>query len=218
MSQKDGTIYITTNLVNGKQYVGQTIRKFEKRKNEHFSPKDCVLLYHALKKYDMDDFKWVSFSCPEEDLDWTEIFLIKELNTLTPNGYNLETGGNKNKHHHESTKEKMSIQKKEYWENLENRKKQSGRLKGKNAGEKHGMFGKGYLQIGEKNHSFGKTGEKSAVSRPVILISPLGEEYKLPCYSPFCKTKDLNYGHICEVLQGKRKQHKGWTGRYLNAS
>src|SRR5690606_30041328 len=36
-----------------------------------------------------------------------ETFLIKELNTLAPNGYNLETGGHVNKHHHKLTKEKM---------------------------------------------------------------------------------------------------------------
>jgi group I intron endonuclease len=108
MNQENGTIYIVTNLLNGKQNIGQTTRKLTERIWEHKTGVGSVLLHKAVKKYGMENFKWVSFSCPEEDLDWQETFLIKELNTLVPNGYNLETGGHKNKHHHEITKQKMS--------------------------------------------------------------------------------------------------------------
>lgn len=107
MNQEEGTIYIATNLINGKQYVGQTIRAFETRLKEHHRKNDSVLLYRAIKKYTTKNFKWIFFSCPIKDLDWTESSLIKELNTLAPNGYNIEGGGNKNKIVTELTKRKM---------------------------------------------------------------------------------------------------------------
>ncbi|MFA5031326.1 MAG: GIY-YIG nuclease family protein [Patescibacteria group bacterium] len=108
MNQKLGTIYIATNLVNGKQYVGQTTKNLKRRIRGHKNKRNYPIS-NAIKKYGIENFKWISFSCPEEDLDWQESFLIKELNTLAPYGYNLETGGNKNKHLHKSTREIMSI-------------------------------------------------------------------------------------------------------------
>jgi group I intron endonuclease len=107
MNQKLGTIYIATNIINGKQYVGQTIRDLKERIYGHKNKSTCPIIHSAIKKYGFENFKWISFSCPEEEMDWQEIFLIKELNTLAPNGYNLDSGGHKNKHHHESTKEKI---------------------------------------------------------------------------------------------------------------
>lgn len=122
---KEGIIYITTNLKNGKQYVGQTIKKLSERISEHERIKKTLPFSRAIKKYGIENFKWFSYSCPEEDLDWHERFLIKELNTLAPNGYNLDSGGHKNKHHHETTKEKISE---------------------KNSGEKNGMFNKHHTE------------------------------------------------------------------------
>lgn len=136
VSQENGTIYIATNLINGKQYVGQTVRKLNERKNGHYYKGYC--LHHSIKKYGIENFKWIYFSCPEKDLDWTETLLIKNLNSLTPNGYNLTTGGNKDKHLTEETKQKIKEKRigqhpsevtKELW---------SQQRKGKN----HHMFGK----------------------------------------------------------------------------
>ena len=107
-----GFIYITTNLINGKQYIGQTIRSLQKRRNCHFTDiKRTNLPFHnALKKYGKENFRWVSFECPIENLDYSEVLLIKELNTLKPNGYNLTEGGKgvRGWHHTEKTKEKLS--------------------------------------------------------------------------------------------------------------
>lgn len=149
---KDGIIYIATNLCNGKQYVGQTTQKLQERIRQHNKNNSgCIILYKAIKKYGIENFKWVSHSCPENDLDWQETFLIKELNTLTPNGYNLESGGHKNKHHHEITKQKISGKNNHNFGKIptkETKEKMSLSHKGKN----NPMFGK----LGKKNHMFGK--------------------------------------------------------------
>ena len=47
--------------------------------------------------------------CNFEEADELETYYIKEYNTLSPYGYNLESGGNKNKILSEETKKKMSI-------------------------------------------------------------------------------------------------------------
>lgn len=169
--EKIGTIYMATNLINGKQNVGQTTRSLKKRIGEHKRGNNTSSLLHkAIKKYGIKNFKWVSFSCPEEELDWQETFLIKELNTLTPNGYNLETGGNKNKHLNEITKEQSKERmKKYYFEHPEAKEEQSKKLKGKFIGKDNHFFGKHHTEItrqkisknlpnmsGENNPFYGK--------------------------------------------------------------
>jgi group I intron endonuclease len=138
-----GTIYITTNLINKKQYIGQTIRPLQERIKGHLHKNGCIAISSAIKKYGVENFKWISFSCPEEDLDWQEQFLIKELNTLSPNGYNLETGGHKNKKLSEKTKEKIG-------------QALSGKKGRKHSEETKKKIGNRYYPKGRNHPNFGK--------------------------------------------------------------
>lgn len=100
----------------------------------------------ALRKYGVENFNQYIFEGIQEDtLDFVESEMISRLNSISPNGYNLDSGGNKNKHITEDTKRKMSLSKKGY---------------------KNPMFKKGYKQVGEKNPMFNKgylvSGEKHA--------------------------------------------------------
>ena len=54
--------------------------------------------------------------------------------------------------------------------------------------------------------------------RDVKLIDPEGQEYLVAggLVNQFCDDAKLHNGNITSVLNGKRKQHKGWTGFYLN--
>lgn len=100
-----------------------------------------MLFRNSIKKYGIKNFKIISYSCSEENLDWHETFLIKELNTLTPNGYNLESGGHKNKHHHETTIQKI----------IKNQPDRNG--------ENNPMYGK----TGNQNPFFGKQHSKKSI-------------------------------------------------------
>jgi group I intron endonuclease len=101
-----GTIYILENKINGMKYVGQTIN-FKKRLKKHLN--DSMFIGRALQKYGIDNFdKLLLEEVPEEELDYWETYYIRECNSIYPNGYNLESGGNKNKHVHEETKKKIS--------------------------------------------------------------------------------------------------------------
>ncbi|MFA5031208.1 MAG: NUMOD3 domain-containing DNA-binding protein, partial [Patescibacteria group bacterium] len=152
-----GTIYISTNLVNQKQYVGQTTRNLQERKNNH--KKFSYYFGAALKKYGLENFKWIHFDCAIEELDWVETFLIKELKTLAPNGYNCETGGNKQKVMSKSSRKKMSKAKKGTIMSEESRKKMSERRKGVKFSEEHKLH-IAESKMGEKNPMFGNTHSK----------------------------------------------------------
>ena len=88
-------IYIITNIINNKQYIGQTVHP-EKRWWEHCNRaknnKDSYPIHCAIKKYGEKNFTFKILEWTE-DYDTREAELIKQYNTLTPNGYNVIEGG-----------------------------------------------------------------------------------------------------------------------------
>lgn len=79
----------------GKSYIGQT-NNYKKRCSSHqISKVSCRAFSNAIKKYGWDNF---SHEILMEDLsvdqaNYWECHYIKELNTVSPNGYNLTHGG-----------------------------------------------------------------------------------------------------------------------------
>jgi group I intron endonuclease len=90
-------LYLITNNINGKQYIGQTIRKLSHRYAEHCSSVIAKgsLIQRAIHKYGKDNFTMVLIqTCnSQEELDKAEIDAIIKYNTQSPNGYNLSLGG-----------------------------------------------------------------------------------------------------------------------------
>lgn len=93
-------IYTIKNLINGKQYVGQSIniqKRWSQHKSDYIHNENKKILYKAMRKYGIENFSFeVLEECPIDKLDEKEIFWIKELNTLNPNGYNISQGGTGN--------------------------------------------------------------------------------------------------------------------------
>ena len=97
------SIYIFTNKVNNKQYVGSTIGDPQRRYNQHiYNAKYENVhqynypLYQAMRKYGFDSFTFEVIyqeDCSEEHIRDIEREYIIKYNTLSPNGYNqtLET-------------------------------------------------------------------------------------------------------------------------------
>lgn len=93
---KKGTIYCITNKINGKRYVGQTIRDLTIRFNEHcFDDRSNSKIHQAIKKHG-----WQNFSCEiieqvePEKLDERERYYIKKWHLQDDKyGYNILEGG-----------------------------------------------------------------------------------------------------------------------------
>ncbi len=91
-----GNIYVVKNNINGKCYVGQTIRTVHKRLISHKSLQDCMI-GRAIHKYGEENFTIYELrEVPRKLLDPFEIQLIKQIGSLCPNGYNLALGGSGN--------------------------------------------------------------------------------------------------------------------------
>lgn len=93
----DFTIYLITNTVNGKQYVGQTKQELRLRWNLHCTKRSGTpAVGRAIKKYGRDAFaiRVLSICHTAEQLDDAERYFIDHYGTLAPGGYNLNTGGN----------------------------------------------------------------------------------------------------------------------------
>lgn len=112
----NGNIYVITNLVNSKKYVGQTKKTLSCRFNEHkrvaINGGKMSPLHHAIRKYGVSNFQIsLLHQVPENELDNMEIKYIADLNTICPNGYNIKSGG-KNGTHCAESRLRMSIMKK----------------------------------------------------------------------------------------------------------
>jgi len=109
-----GTIYLITNLANGKYYVGQTIYSLEARWAGHISDsrRSDSLFSRAIRKYGPAGFSvTVLTNAPQQDLDGLEMLWIAVLDSRNRSiGYNLKSGGSHGKHS-EETKRKISAKK-----------------------------------------------------------------------------------------------------------
>lgn len=109
------TVYVITNTVNGKQYVGQTVSSPKTRWYQHVSEakngrKGSCALYAAIRKYGAEAFTLnaIAAGASQIELDEAEQQWISQLGTLAPNGYNLKTGGSRGRHTAEA-RAKMSV-------------------------------------------------------------------------------------------------------------
>ena len=187
----NGIIYLAENTVNGKRYVGQTIRKFEERQAQH--KKDSERLdfkfYRAIRKYGWDNFNWaviVEGVESVESLNSLEQYWIKELDTFK-NGYNSTTGGEGYIVSAE-TKKKISESMKGRHFSEETRRKLSERLKGAN----------------------------SPCSKPVLQLDILTGEViaEFAGLREAERVTGINKGHISNVCRGKRKSAGGYYWQY----
>jgi group I intron endonuclease len=101
-----GYIYITTNIVNKKQYIGY----HDGLETDTYLGSGTAIK-NALKKYGKENFvKEIIQSCTLNESTELETKYITEYNTIRPNGYNISpTGGfmRPGGKHDENTKEKI---------------------------------------------------------------------------------------------------------------
>ncbi len=119
---KQGTIYKIENVINGKVYIGQTIRDVDRRLQVHFAKLDRQYhnnnyLQNAYNKYGKNNFRTtIVEECglseiDEKEIEWIRYYKEKNLS------YNLEDGGNLRKIVSKETREKLKKSTRETWAN-----------------------------------------------------------------------------------------------------
>ena len=94
--RRNYTVYIHTNKVNGKRYVGITRQSVQERWRDGKGYKHCVLFDRAIKKCGWDGFNHEIYASglTEKEAQNMEKLLIKQLQTQNPEfGYNISDGG-----------------------------------------------------------------------------------------------------------------------------
>lgn len=90
-------VYIHTNKINGKKYVGQTCQKPEYRwKKDGRGYRSETYFGKAIQKYGWNNFEHeiIASNLTQEEAKNFEILLIDKLDTMNPDkGYNLTKGG-----------------------------------------------------------------------------------------------------------------------------
>ena len=95
------TIYVITNMLNGKQYVGQTWHSIQRRWRQHCrdnrKPLGRSIRKHGECNFSIETVTMVSGT--QADVDAAETIEISRRNTLMPNGYNIRLGGSAGQMH-----------------------------------------------------------------------------------------------------------------------
>jgi len=124
-------IYKITHKLSGKCYIGQTIQSLKGRWARHCKHNSgCIALKEAIKKYGKDAFtiEEVASYTNMEDLNNAEEYYIDWYNSLSPNGYNLTSGGS-NRRASEELRKRLSECKKGNKHNLGKKASEETRLK-----------------------------------------------------------------------------------------
>jgi group I intron endonuclease len=195
-------IYKVTNTVNGKIYIGQTIRPLDVRKWQHISDRrhnrDFSYFHQALNKYGKESFEWqiLEHCDSKEELDEMEFHYIKQYNTFRPGGYNLTTGGDGcvGNIRSDEWRAKQSLAKKNKKLNISDieRLARSNRMSGKN------------------NSCFKVNGKKHNQERKFVIETPNNESFIISGLRNFCRENNLFHSCMINCANGKNTHHKGY--------
>lgn len=176
-------IYKTTNLINNKIYIGQTIYEDPKYLGSG------KLLKMSLKKYGRENFKKeiIETCLKKEDLSQKEIYWIDKFNSRDPKiGYNMAKGGSS------------------FYVTEESRNKISSSLKGKYVGENAFRYGIELTDNHKKIISKSNKGKKlSNETRKKMSESKKGIEHSLE------SRKKMSDAHSGKILSNKHKNKIG---------
>lgn len=198
-------IYLITNTINDKVYVGQSIdieRRIREYKNRYGKKEgEKQLIIRAMLKYGFEKFDHkILEECSREELNDKEIFWIDKYDCISPKGYNLKSGGTQNCYYSEDTKKKMSDGRKgdKHW-NYGKHHSEETRVKiaYTNGGENSYWFGREITDEHRESLSRSKSGENHPMfgkhhteeSKKLISEKQKGREFSEETRNKISKSK-----------------------------
>jgi len=224
-------VYLITNKINNKKYVGLTTRSLGERWKEHIRKSRCEKLsinslHYDIKKYNKDNFeikKLIECSNTEELCKYERKFIF-ELDTIKE-GYNRNTGG---KYYNVSDKmrEEMS-------ENAKNKKKVYVLNKSDKSIKIYESVNKACRLLllnkkcvfrvlsgkrkSHKGYIFSYSEEFNIKEKEIYKFDLYGNLINIYKNINVCSIESkIDKIYIYRVLSGKRKSHKGYIFKYSN--
>ena len=222
-------IYKILNIVTADCYVGSAANfssRFSKHRRSLKNKKHhSIVLQRAFNKYGEDNFTFEVIEYVENKNN----LISREqhyIDTLKPK-YNIckVAGSHLGMRRSKKTKRKISDSSPKYWEGKKRSEETKRKLSEANMGDRNPMKGKKHSEEtkrkisdsspkyweGKKLSEETRRKMSEARVRPFKIISPAGIVIEGINLYKFCKEHNLNSGHMSEVVNGKLKQHKGWT-------
>lgn len=211
-------IYITTNIVNGKQYIGS--HSTDNMNDGYIGSGRCFL--RSVKKYGRKNFKREILEECEPSLNLIlEEKYIKDYNTLSPDGYNLSPTGGHGLRGKVSEKTIEKIRKSNFGQKRSNdtKKKIAESKKGqknrfKDIGFKEGFIEKyGELEGAKRYQKFLENQSKSHIgkipwNKGKSIIESYGEE-KAEEIRRKIRNANIGLKQSLETIEKRRKKHLG---------
>lgn len=206
------TVYLLTNVINGKQYVGQTCQEWRLRWNQHCSGKPyCRVLHRAIIKYGKNAFRHevLATALSKNESDRLERGFIETLNTRSPYGYNLRDGGAWGRH---SIETRLMISR-----NQKGRKNTGRAAKGVPRPPVPAWVGR-HISAAKKGRPNGLLGTKRpyiphvASRKHIVGIDQVtGEQHHFDSVTEASTSTGASAGNIVAAAKGRRR----YAGRYI---
>ena len=213
-------IYLLTNNVNSKVYVGVT-NNYTKRMREHKGAYNNYLISRAIKKHGWNNFN-SQILLETEDAEYAyrvaeTSFIQQYQSNNTEKGYNLTEGGQGTLGFSPTTETRQKMREKKLGKKLtpqhiqkisqsnlgkifteETKNKISSKLKGNKNFEGKTFTDEVKLILSEHK------------AKDWQLLSPNNEIINIHNMRKFCIDNNLHHSAITKVLQGKQSHHKQW--------
>lgn len=209
-------LYLIENQVNGKRYIGQTVRSLQERWRRHCWA--CTInskmpISSAIQKYGKENFTITALAkfTSIEELNEAELLVATEMKTFSPSGYNLRAGGNGG-HLSTSTKEKIRISRIGKKASDFTRSKLSKSHTGKKQSEETKQkLSKHFNGIRPPEHVRLRAIEFN--QKTYEIIDPYGIQITIVNMKNFCEAEGLSRHSMSMVVCGKIDSHRGWRAK-----
>lgn len=201
-------IYIIKNKINTKCYIGQS-KDVTQRFQSHCKPtsaKDNSLIDKAIAKYGRENFYYELLESQVENYNEREKYWIKKLNTLKPNGYNIQEGGEEPPHYYGIDSPNSKFNSEQELQNLKDDLKNTNYSLSTIA-KKYGVSKKTVLRInqGVNHHCNSETYPLRVTPNPTGKLT----RNQIIEIIDILKNTYMNYEEICKIYQISVSEVKG---------